>query len=86
MLRRMPRIQLYLPDELYAQVKAQGLPASELLQEAVREELRYRQLLGETELYLDELEAKVGAPSAEQTRRAREFARRIAARTSVQVG
>jgi post-segregation antitoxin (ccd killing protein) len=32
----MPRIQVYLPDDLYQQVKERGLPASELLQEAVR--------------------------------------------------
>jgi hypothetical protein len=35
MVRRMPRIQVYLPDHLYQQVKEWG-PASELLQEAMR--------------------------------------------------
>ena len=42
--RRMPRLQVYLPDDLYAQLKEHGLPASELLQEAVRAELRRRAL------------------------------------------
>jgi len=32
---RMPRMQLYLPDDLYELVKERGLPASELLQKAV---------------------------------------------------
>ena len=36
---RMPRLQVYLPDDLYDQLKARGLPASELLQTAVRAEL-----------------------------------------------
>ena len=31
-------MQLYLPDDLYEMVKARGLPASELLQKAVRAE------------------------------------------------
>ena len=32
-------MQVYLPDDLYELVKARGLPASELLQKAVRAEL-----------------------------------------------
>src|SRR5262249_40442869 len=35
-VRRMPRIQVSLPDDLYRAAKEPGLPASELLQEAVR--------------------------------------------------
>src|SRR5437867_2379468 len=61
--RRMPRMQVYLPDELYRAVKEQGLAASELLQEAVRAELRRRRLLDETERYVAELAAEVGEPS-----------------------
>ena len=41
----MPRMQVYLPDELYNLVKKRRLPASELLQKAVRAELRRRDLL-----------------------------------------
>ena len=63
MLRRMPRMQVYLPDELYRAVKERGLPASELLQEAVRAELRRQELLAETDRYVDELTEEVGAPS-----------------------
>lgn len=75
-------MQVYLPDELYAQVKEQGLPASELLQAAVRAELRHRELLRATDRYLDELEAEVGPPSPAQQRKAEQVARRLAARRS----
>jgi len=52
-------MQVYLPEALYRAVKEQGLPASELLQDAVRGELRRRALLTETDRYLDELVAEV---------------------------
>ena len=45
----MPRMQVYLPDDLYDLVKARGLPASELLQKAVRAEVRRLDLLAETD-------------------------------------
>jgi hypothetical protein len=40
-------MQVYLPDDLYDLVKKRRLPASELLQDAVRAEVRRRQLLEE---------------------------------------
>jgi hypothetical protein len=73
----MPRMQVYLPDELYAAVKDRELPASELLQEAVRVEIRRRDLLEETDDYLTELLAEVGEPDAAQTARAQQIARRL---------
>ena len=66
-------MQVYLPDDLYAAVKARGLPASELLQKAVREVLRREQLLEETDRYLEELAAEVGEPTPAQEARARAF-------------
>src|SRR5437763_8891692 len=77
MIRRMPRMQVYLPDELYQQVKERGLPASELLQEAVRAELKRQELLERTDEYVAELVAEVGAPSAREVARAEAIARRI---------
>lgn len=62
-VRRMPRMQVYLPDELYAEVKAQALPASELLQAAIRSELRRRAILEATDEYLQDLVAEVGEPT-----------------------
>lgn len=63
----MPRVQVYLPEELYRAVKDLGLPISELSQEAVRRELRRRELLQETDRYLAELAEEVeGSPTPEE--------------------
>lgn len=61
-IRRMPRMQVYLPDDLYQQVKLRKLPASELLQLAVRAEIRRQGLRDEAHAYLSELVAEVGEP------------------------
>lgn len=73
-------MQVYLPDDLYRELKKRKLPASELLQEAVRAELRRQGLLAETDRYLTELRAEVGEPSADQLARAEAVARRIRGR------
>ncbi len=83
-VRRMPRLQVYLPDDLYEQVKSRHLPASELLQAAVRAELRRQDLLAETDAYLADLIAEVGEPTAKDLARAEAIAREIAARHAVQ--
>jgi post-segregation antitoxin (ccd killing protein) len=80
----MPRMQVYLPDDLYEQVKTRKLPASELLQEAVRAEVRRQDLLAETDAYLAELIAEVGEPSRQELARAEAIARRIASRRTPQ--
>jgi len=79
-------MQVYLPDDLYEQVKAQGLPASELLQKAVRAELRRRDLLAETDRYLAELIAEVGPPTAAERTRAAAIAQRITRRPTRKAG
>ncbi len=76
----MPRMQVYLPDDLYAEVKAQGLPASELLQEAVRVELKRRRLAQAGEDYLTELLAEVGTLDPADTAWAQELVRRLVGR------
>lgn len=73
----MPRMQVYLPDDLYRAVKEHDLPASELLQAAVRAELRHRDLLEATDLYLAELMDEVGEPSPQAVARAEALSRRI---------
>ncbi len=73
-------MQVYLPDDLYEQVKARGLPASELLQKAVRAELRRLDLLAETDRYIADLIAEVGPPAAAQRARAGAVARKLARR------
>ncbi len=63
-------MHVYIPDGLYKQMRAQGLPASELLQKAVRAELRRLGLLDETDRYVADLVTEVGAPTAAQRTRA----------------
>ncbi len=82
----MPRMQVYLPDDLYEQVKAHKLPASELLQEAIRAELRRRSLLAETDRYIAELVAEVGEPSEDDLAYAEALSRRLQARVAKQAG
>jgi post-segregation antitoxin (ccd killing protein) len=79
-------MQVYLPDDLYEQVEAHGLPASELLQKAVRAELARQALLSATDRYVEDLVAEVGPPTAAQRARAAAVARRIARRPTRQVG
>jgi enoyl-CoA hydratase/carnithine racemase len=77
-------MQVYLPDDLYEQVKTRHLPASELLQEAIRAEVRRQDLLDEADAYLSGLLAEVGQPSPQERARAQAIARRIAARRAPQ--
>lgn len=76
----MPRMQVYLPDELYKAVKERHLPASELLQDAVRAELRRQELLAEADRYIEDLANEVGQPSAETAERAARLAGEIQGR------
>jgi post-segregation antitoxin (ccd killing protein) len=57
-------MQVYLPEAMYERVKARGLRVSAPLQKAVQAELRRQDLLAETDRYLADLIAEVGAPSA----------------------
>jgi post-segregation antitoxin (ccd killing protein) len=76
----MPRMQVYLPTDLYEAVKERELPASELLQDAVRAEMRRRELVAASERYTAELAAQVGSATGQQRARAAAVAQRIAAR------
>ena len=82
----MPRMQVYLPDELYDAVKERRLPASELLQDAVRAEVRRRELLTATDKYMRELAAEVGKPSPHHRGRAAALVQRIVARSHRKAG
>jgi post-segregation antitoxin (ccd killing protein) len=79
-------MQLYLPDDLYDIVKARGLPASELLQEAVRAEVRRLDLLAKTDQYVARLVADVGPPSADDRARAASVVRRLERRPTRKAG
>jgi hypothetical protein len=71
-------MQVYLPDDLYALVKKRRLPASELLQKAVRAEVRRLDLLSETDRYTAKLVSEVGEPGPKERARAKGIAQRIA--------
>jgi hypothetical protein len=82
----MPRVQVYLPDDLHDELKQRGLPASELLQIALRAELERQDALDETDRYLTELVAEVGEPSQRQQTSADAIARRIRDRSLGRAG
>lgn len=79
-------MQVYLPDDLYATIKNRRLPASELLQDAVRAEVRRRQLITAGQRYAAELAAEVGQPTAPQRAQASALARRVGARSHRKAG
>ncbi len=73
----MPRIQIYLPDDLHRELMRSGLSPSKLLQEAVRSELRRRQQLARLDEYLDDLKKEVGKPTRADKARADAIVRRM---------
>lgn len=79
-------MQVYLPEDLYQELKARGLPASELLQRAVRAEVRRQTAESETDRYLADLRAEVGEPSAAHRSRAEAVVRRATKRRSRRAG
>ena len=79
-------MQVYLPTDLYEIVKERQLPASELLQEAVRTEVRRRKLESASRRYTAELAAQVGRPTPRERARAVAVAQQIAGRTDRKAG
>jgi hypothetical protein len=81
----MPRLEVDLPEELYAELVRRQLPVRELVQQAVRAEIagqdfaggRRQELIDAAGAYLRELTAEVGEPSAEDLAWAEGLARRI---------
>ena len=73
----MPRLQVYLPDALYDELKNRDLPASELLQVAVRAEIERQDALDATDRYLEDLAADVGEPSPRDRERAKRIVQRV---------
>jgi post-segregation antitoxin (ccd killing protein) len=73
----MPRLQVYLPDDLHAELKARNLPASELLQAAVRAEIRRLDLLAATDDYLGGLADSLARATPADRERAEVIVRRV---------
>ena len=76
---RMPRMQVYLPDDLYAIVKSQGLSASRLLQDAVRDQCLRQEKIRAAQEYVQEIYDELGPPTAEEIAWADAKAREIVA-------
>lgn len=79
-------MQVYLPADLYEMVKERRLSASELLQEAVRTEVRRQKLQSASKCYTAALAEEIGQPAPRERARAVAVARRIAARTQRKAG
>jgi hypothetical protein len=79
-------MQVYLPEELYKLVKRRGLHASELLQNAVRSEVRRLELLANTDRFLKDTIAAVGTPTRAERAKARNLANRIRQRALPKAG
>jgi hypothetical protein len=75
----MPRMQIYLPDDLYAEVKARNLRASELLQQAIRAEIRREEQVQAMAEFVQDAIHEYGEPSPTAIARAEELAARIKA-------
>lgn len=78
----MPKMQVYLPDDLYRAIKDLGLGASSLLQDAVRDELRRRQSEAQAWAWVHEVEAANGPPSDEELEDARRWVADLAEPTN----
>lgn len=73
---RMARVNITVPDDLIAQAKSSGLNVSRLASQALTEELDRRAKVASLAEYLRELDAELGAPSAEEQDAARAWADR----------
>jgi hypothetical protein len=76
---RMPRVSVYLPDDLYDEVKRSHMPVSEVLQDALRARAAVQARLDALDGYLADMIAEVGEPTDENMRAADELTRRILA-------
>ncbi|MGH3728869.1 MAG: hypothetical protein ACRDTU_08965 [Micromonosporaceae bacterium] len=75
----MPRVNVYLPDDLYAVVKEQNLPVSELLQDAISLKLAHDERLAALNDLIRRDAEEFGEPTPEEMAEAEESARRILA-------
>lgn len=75
----MPRMSIWLPEDLHRAVKELGLPVSELAQDAVVAELERRRKVAALDAYLDELDGDLGAATDEERAQAAAWAERVRA-------
>lgn len=73
-------MQVHLPEDLYRAIQEEGLHASELLEEAIRVELRRIALREATDQLVEDSPAAVEEPDMKEEARAQELARRLTRR------
>jgi hypothetical protein len=73
----MPRLQVYLPDDLYRYVKRNGMSPSELLQQAVRAQIDRQEKIATLDRDLAKLRSAVGKPSTADRKWAKAVATRV---------
>ena len=78
---RMARVNVTMPDDLYAQARQQGLNISRLAQQAVTAELTRRSKIAQLDAYLAQLETEFGPISDAERAEASAWADRVLAPT-----
>ncbi len=73
---RMARVNITIPDDLFARAKAAGLNVSRISAEGLSEELDRRAKIAALDDYLGELEVALGPVPADEEAAAREWADR----------
>ena len=74
---RMARVNITMPEELYAEAKRAGLNISQLAQRAVAEELTRLAKIAQLDAYLAELEAELGPTTDRERAEAKAWADRV---------
>ena len=73
----MARVKITVPDGLLNRAQGAGLSISQLAARALSDELSRRSKLAAFDVYLADLRAKLGSPSAEEEVEADEWAHRV---------
>jgi post-segregation antitoxin (ccd killing protein) len=71
---RMARVNITMPDDLYAEARRAGLNVSQLAQRAISDELGRLAKLAELDAYLAELESELGPTSETERAEAKAWA------------
>ena len=76
---RMARVNITMPDDLYAEARTAGLNVSQVAQRAVAAELSRLAKVAELDAYLSELDAELGPVSETEHAAARVWADNVLA-------
>lgn len=74
---RMPRVNIWLPDDLHRAAKELRLPVSELAQRAVAAEIERHRKAAALDAYLAELDAELGPATDEQVAEADAWLKKV---------